>query len=69
MGTCKIAGNRPCINATDCAYGTCGSTTPSMCPLAPDSGDLCTSDADSGQKRDSNRTCEAIYTGFGFACF
>jgi len=37
---CKVAGGQPCVNATDCAYGTC---TNGACPRTPNTK-LCTGD-------------------------
>jgi hypothetical protein len=37
-GACKIAGTLPCVQASDCAYGTC---TNGICPILPQ-GDWCT---------------------------
>ena len=37
-GQCKMSGRWPCVNATDCAYGSC---TNGVCPSTP-TGGLCT---------------------------
>jgi hypothetical protein len=42
-GQCKMAGQWPCINSGDCAYGTC---TGGVCPQTS-SGQLCTGVLDS----------------------
>jgi hypothetical protein len=34
-GACKVGGLQPCVQPSDCAYGTC---TNGLCPLVPQNG-------------------------------